>query len=85
MQSSIDKILFRYYDGETLAGLFILHVENVLYARTKIFRKNVVTVICDKLKVGSQGIGCLKFIGLEVTHHGKHSSKRSTGSVSEIP
>ena len=41
-QSSIDKVLFRFYDGNILAGLFILHVDDFLYVGTDCFKKNVI-------------------------------------------
>ena len=87
-QSSIDKALFRFYNGNILAGLFILHVDDFLYAGTECFKQNVIIPLCNKFQVGSQGIDCFKYIGLEIAHHEQFISLAQNGysnTVSEIP
>ena len=61
IQSTIDKAIFRWYDNSKLAGLFVLHVDDFLYAGTKSFITNVIDKICLKFQIGSQGTNCFKY------------------------
>ena len=73
MQLPTDTALFRHYEGDTLAGLFMK------------FLKTCCQWWLQKYQ-GSQGIDCFKYIGLEVTY-GKHitAKKEYISSTSEIP
>ena len=87
-QSSIDKALFHFYDGNILAGLFILHVDDFLYAGSDCFKKTVINPLFSKFLVGCQGVDCFKYIGLQIAHHEQFISlaqNEYSNTISEIP
>ena len=47
-QSSIDKALFRFYDGSKLVGLLLLHLDDFLYAGEQSFRDQVIKRVFSK-------------------------------------
>ena len=65
LQSTHDKAIFRWYENAKLSGLFVLHVDDCLYACTGSFISQVVKKICLKFQIGSQGKDCVKYIGFE--------------------
>ena len=51
-QSEIDKALFRWYQDDQLKGIFLMHVDDFLFAGTDQFFRNVTDRITNKYKIG---------------------------------
>ena len=89
VQSTIDKALFMWRDSSNqLAGMFILHVDDFLYAGSQTFSKTVVKKVCEIYKVGSKGTDIFKYIGLEVSTNQNEttlSQSMYVKSIKEIP
>ena len=66
-QSHLDKAVFRWYCGKSLEGIIVLHVDDFLVSGTERFYNNVLRIICEKFKVGSQNEGKFKYVGLNIT------------------
>ena len=66
-QSQLDKALFRWYVNGHLEGVFVMHVDDFLYAGTENFKKTVITKIQGKFKVGKHIEGNFRNVGLEIT------------------
>ena len=66
IQSSIDKALFTWKDPSgDLAGMFIMHVDDFLYAGSHSFQQ-VIEKLSNIFKVGSKGADVFRYIGLDV-------------------
>ena len=89
VQSTIDKALFMWCDSSNqLAGMFILHVDDFLYAGSQTFSKTVVKKVCEIYKVGSKGTDIFKYIGLEVSTNQNETTLSQSiyiKSVKQIP
>ena len=89
IQSSIDKALFMWRDSDNqLAGMFILHVDDFLYAGSRTFIELVIEKVCTIYKVGSKGADFFKYIGLEVSNNQNEivlSQSKYIESIKEIP
>ena len=89
VQSSIDKALFMWRDSSNqLAGMFILHVDDFLYAGSQTFLETVVKKVCEIYKVGSKGTDIFRYIGLEISTNQTEttlSQQRYIDSIKEIP
>ena len=66
-QSSKDLALFYWYNEKSLAGLFIMHVDDFLWAGTSAFKELVIDRICTKFRVGNQMEGNFRYIGVEIS------------------
>ena len=53
-QSKVGKSLFRWYEDGKLQGLFLMHVDDFLYAGSQNFRKRVVYKIMQKYEMGEK-------------------------------
>ena len=58
--SQLDKALFRWYANGHLESVFVMHVEDFLYAGTENFKKTVITKIQEKFKVGKHMEGNIR-------------------------
>ena len=61
-QSQLDKALFRWYVNGHLEGVFVMHVDDFLYAGTENFKKIVITKIQGKFKVDKHMEGTLDML-----------------------
>ena len=66
-QFQLDKALFRWYVNGHLEGVFVMHVDDFLYAGTETFKKVVITKIQGKFKVGKHMEGNFRYVGLDIT------------------
>ena len=64
--SVLDKAVFRWYDGPLLSGIFIIHVDDFVFAGTISFHQNVVAPLQTKFQISSQCEGCFTYVGLEL-------------------
>ena len=55
-QSELDKSLCRWYEDGKLKGLFLMHVDDFLYAGSQNFRKRVVYKIRQKYEMGKHKV-----------------------------
>lgn len=66
-QSALDPTVFRYYEGNTLLGLFVCHVDDFLYSiGTKVFSDQVVSKLHKKYSISSQNLGSFAYVGLNL-------------------
>ena len=63
LQSKLDKSLFRWYEGEILQGIFLMHVDDFLFAGSNNFRKFVINNLMEKYKMGKHQGGDFKYVG----------------------
>lgn len=64
-QSELDKALFRWYSGNgNLEGIFVMHVDDFLFAGTKAFVLSVIDPIVNKYKVGKRQVDNFCYVGL---------------------
>ncbi|KAG1673036.1 DNA polymerase epsilon subunit 2 [Nymphon striatum] len=67
-QSSVDLALFHWHYENKLAGLFIMHVDDFLWAGTAEFEKQVIKKIQSSFQIGKEAEGEFKYIGVEIQH-----------------
>ena len=87
-QSELDKALFRWYNNGKLEGIFVMHVDDFLFAGTEDFNKNVIEPIASKYKVGKRMIDNFRYLGLSVTQDGssvKVNQNDYGAEMEEIP
>ena len=65
-QSHLDKAVFRWYNGEKLEGILVLHVDDFLITGTEKFYQCVMKVLGEKFQVGSRQEGNFKYVGLNI-------------------
>ena len=65
-QSSLDKAVFQWTNHGKLEGIFVMHVDDFLYAGTKEFKRHVIDKIIQKYKVGRQINGSFRYVGLKI-------------------
>ncbi|PIK34738.1 hypothetical protein BSL78_28434 [Apostichopus japonicus] len=65
-QSQLDKALFRWYNNGRLEGVFVMHVDDFLFAGSEAFNKNVIDRVVDKYKVGRREIESFRYVGLDL-------------------
>ena len=56
----------RWYEDGKLQGLFLMHVDDFLYAGSQNFRKRVVHKVMRKHKMGKHQGGNFKYMGIEI-------------------
>ena len=66
-QSELDKALFWWHNSEGLEGVFVMHVDDFLFAGTSSFRKKVIDPIVQKYKVGKWQANDFLYVGLEIS------------------
>ena len=65
-QSELDKALFRWYNNGMLEGIFVMHVDDFLFAGTDAFNKTVIDPIVRKYKVGKRQVDNFRYVGLDI-------------------
>ncbi len=70
LQSKLDPALFYWLQNGQLQGLFLIHVDDFLWAGTNEFRNCVIDVISDKFQCGKKQDTCFKYIGLNISQNG---------------
>ena len=87
-RSEVDLALFFWHHEEKLSGMFILHVDDFLWAGTEDFQRTVVDRVKSAFKIGKEAEGAFRYIGLEIAH-GKDGIMLTQDpyidSLSEIP
>ena len=68
-QSELDKALFRWYNNGNLEGIFVMHVDDFLFAGTQTFNKDVIDPIVSKYQVGRRQIDSFRYVGLQVSQN----------------
>ena len=66
VQSNLDKAVFRYYHEGELLGAIVLHVDDFMFAGTKLFHENVTEKVITKFKVGLRKTDVFKYVGLNI-------------------
>ena len=87
-QSELDKALFRWYNQGKLEGVFVMHVDDFLFAGTEAFSKSVIEVLVSKYKVGKRQITSFRYVGLDVTQDEGQilvNQDNYAGEIAEIP
>lgn len=86
--SEVDLALFYWHHDEKLSGMFILHVDDFLWAGTEDFQRMVVDKVKSAFKIGKEGEGAFRYIGLEIAHEKDGimlTQDPYIDSISEIP
>ena len=83
-QSFLDKALFRWYSGEQLQGIFLMHVDDFLFAGTELFKRKVIEPLCQYFKVGKQQEGVFRYIGLDMSNSEKGLFIQQQSYINEI-
>ena len=68
-QSEIDKALFRWYQDDQLKGIFLMHVDDFLFAGTDRFFRNAIDKITNKYKIGKRQNRSFTYVGLKVEEY----------------
>ena len=71
--STVDKAVFMYNTTE-LEGLILVHVDDLLYAGTEDFLKNVILPFEEKFQISKQESKAFKYVGIDVVQSGKEIS-----------
>ena len=66
-QSELDKALFSWYSNGKLEGVFVMHVDDFLFAGTQTFNTVVIDPIVNKYQVGKRQIDTFRYVGLHVS------------------
>ena len=64
--SRLDKSLFTFVKNGSLLGIMIIHVDDLLYAGTSCFEKDVIEPLHSIFSRGSKQIGCFTYIGIHL-------------------
>ena len=67
-QSEIDKAAFRWYNGNKLEGILIIHVDDFFVAGTSHCRQKVIEKLTMTFKIGCRQTGNFRYVGLETQH-----------------
>jgi len=65
-QSKFDPALFYLHKQGEVIGLFLIHVDDFIYAGTKEFEDDVINHIKTAFKIGTENEGNFKYIGLNI-------------------
>ena len=68
-QSELDKALFRRTRNGKLEGIFLMHVDDFLFAGSEVFNQSVIGPISEKYKVGRRLQEHFKYVGLNVVQN----------------
>lgn len=68
VQSKTDLALFFWYDEEKIAGIFIMHVDDFLWAGTPNFKRLVIDHIRNAFQIGKEAEGQFTYVGMEIQH-----------------
>lgn len=65
-QSRLDPAMFYKQDDDHLVGLFIMHVDDFIWAGTETFKCSVIQKLTEKFQIGKSASGNFRYIGLDV-------------------
>ena len=66
VQSNLDKAVFRWYEKDELLGAVVLHVDDFMFAGTKLYHNKVTEEVVMKFKVGLRKANVFKYVGLNI-------------------
>ncbi|CAC5414014.1 unnamed protein product [Mytilus coruscus] len=70
IQSKLDPAIFYWHYNNTLEGLFLMHVDDFLWAGSEHFKKQVICHLRDKFDSGKELDSSFRYIGLNIQHEG---------------
>ena len=73
VQSELDKALFRQSKNGKLEGIFLMHVDDFLFAGSEDFNQSVIAPISEKYKVGKRLQQHFKYVGLNVIQNANNT------------
>ena len=65
-QSQLDKALFWWHCSDKMEGVFVMHVDDFLFAGTDAFRKQIIDPLTQKYRVGKRQANKFQYVGLEL-------------------
>ena len=68
----LDKGLFSYYLNNKLQGIVCIHVDDLLYAGSSNFIKNIIQSTMKKFKISKVGFKVFKYLGWNITQEEDH-------------
>ena len=66
-QSQLDKALFRWYNNGRLEGVFVMHVDDFLFAGSDAFNRNVIDRMVNTYKIGRRQMESFRYVGLNIS------------------
>ena len=80
-QSILDPTVFRFYEGNSLKGLFLCHVDDFLFSIGDTeFTDKVINRLKDRYEISSENMGSFDFVGLSRTWMVSHWTKNVTSN-----
>ena len=70
--SRLDKSMFYYYLDNKLQGLLVTHVDDIIYAGTGNFRKNVIVKLTEKFQISRLATGIFEYLGWNIQQESHH-------------
>ncbi|VDI54554.1 Hypothetical predicted protein [Mytilus galloprovincialis] len=70
IQSKLDPAIFYWHKNNNLEGLFLMHVDDFLWAGSEHFKKQVICQLRDKFDCGKELDSSFRYIGLNIQHEG---------------
>ena len=67
MKSSVDYGVFMWYEGEQLAGLNEIHVDNFLWVGNPSFEKCVINLLSSAFHIGNNSCSEFEHLGLHIS------------------
>ena len=65
-QSQLDKALFWWHCSDKMEGVFVMHVDDFLFAGTDAFRKQIIDPLTQKYRVGKGQANKFQYVRLEL-------------------
>ena len=65
-QSKLDPALFYWHQNDKLEGLFLMHVDDFLWAGSDKFKENVISPLRVKFRCGKEMDSSFRYIGLSI-------------------
>ncbi|VDI80197.1 Hypothetical predicted protein, partial [Mytilus galloprovincialis] len=70
IQSKLCPAIFYWRKNNNLEGLFLMHVDDFLWAGSEHFKKQVICQLRDKFDCGKELDSSFRYIGLNIQHEG---------------
>ncbi|CAG2191491.1 unnamed protein product [Mytilus edulis] len=70
IQSKLGPAIFYWHKNNNLEGLFLMHVDDFLWAGSEHFKKQVICQLRDKFDCGKELDSSFRYIGLNIQHEG---------------
>ena len=87
-QSKLDKAYFTWYEGATLSGMIIIHVDDFIYAGSERFISRVVSGIRNSYVISNECSECFHYVGLSLSHNAEGillSQEHYSETIKPIP